>query len=134
MSLYTQVPFGPAEPKVLFDPAERLSFPQGRQCQRHVAYDVIEITETMSRHEALRFPGDVAGADQLAEDALELLAADLERASDVFEPNAPHVRTRQQIAKHALGLDREPPVGEQRIRHDGEMRPMLSNSSVSPTP
>ena len=28
-SFYMQVPFGPAEPQVPFDPAERLSFPQG---------------------------------------------------------------------------------------------------------
>ena len=46
--------------------------------QRHVAHDVIEITEAMSGHEAPRFPGDVAGGDQRAEDSLQLPTADLE--------------------------------------------------------
>src|SRR5215472_5088276 len=80
----------------------------------HSNSDVIEITEAMSGHEAPRFPGDVAGVDQLAEDSLQLPAADLERACDMFEPNVPLVRTRQQITKHTLGLDREPRVDEYR--------------------
>ena len=87
-----QVPFGPVE---------RLSFPQRAPDQRHVAHDVIEITEAMSVHEAPRLPGDVAGADQLAEDSLQLPTADLERACDMFEPNAPPVRPRQQIGAMA---------------------------------
>jgi hypothetical protein len=62
----------------------------------------------MFGHEAPRFSGDVAGADQFAEGSLQLFTADLERACDMFEPNLTLVRTRQQIAKHALGLDREP--------------------------
>lgn len=59
----------------------------------------------MTCREALRFPGDVAGTDQFAEDSLELFTADLERAPDVFEVNPPLVWTREEIAEHALGLD-----------------------------
>jgi hypothetical protein len=56
----------------------------------------------MSGHEAPRFPGDVAGGDQLAEDSLQLPTADLEHACDMFEPNVPLVRTRQQIVEPPL--------------------------------
>ena len=55
--------------------------------------------------EALLFPGDVAGADQFTDDPLELSAAYVERARNVVELNPPLVRTRQQIAKYALGFD-----------------------------
>jgi hypothetical protein len=54
------------------------------------------------------FAGDVAGANQFAENALELLAADAQRPADVVEADLPMVRARQQIAENALGLDRQP--------------------------
>ncbi|WP_316225599.1 hypothetical protein [Bradyrhizobium sp. SZCCHNS3052] len=61
----------------------------------------------MSVDNSLRFASDVASGDQLSEDALELLAADQEGAADMIEADVPLVRTRQEMAKDALGLDRE---------------------------
>jgi hypothetical protein len=70
--------------------------------------------------------GDVAGADQLAENALQLLAADAQRPADMVKAHLPAVRARQQIAKHAFGLDRQPIIEEDGVRNDGELSAMLA--------
>jgi len=45
----------------------------------------------MSVDNSLRLACDVAGGDQLSEDALELLAADQERSPDMIETDMPVV-------------------------------------------
>lgn len=70
--------------------------------------------------------GDVVGADQLAENALELLAADARRPADMVKADLPVVRTRQQIAEHAFGLDRQPIIAENSVRNNGELCAMFA--------
>ena len=83
----------------------------------------------MSVDNSLRFACDVAGSDQLSEDALELLAADQERSPDMIETDMPVVGARQEIAEDTLGLDREAGIREDRVRDDGELRPVLATDN-----
>ena len=113
------------------DPRSRrsLSTPRTRRLihrRRHVTNDVIDLTEPMSVDNSLRLACDVAGGDQLSEDALELLAADQEGSPDMIEADMPVVGARQEIAEDTLGLDREAGIREDRVRDDGELRLVLA--------
>jgi len=94
--------------------------------QRHVANNVVDSAETVRIGGPRLLAGDVAGADQLAENALQLLAADAQRPADMVKAHLPAVRARQQIAKHAFGLDRQTIIQEDGVRNDGELSAMLA--------
>ena len=83
----------------------------------------------MSVDNSLRFACDVAGSDQLSENALELLAADQEGSPDMIEADMPVVGARQEIAEDTLGLDREAGIREDRVRDDGELRPVRATDN-----
>jgi hypothetical protein len=94
--------------------------------QGHVANNVIDFAETVGIGGPRLLAGDVAGADQLAENALQLLSADTQSPADMVKAHLPAVRARQQIAKHAFGLDRQPVIEEDGVRNDGELGAMLA--------
>ena len=52
---------------------------------RNVANNVIDLTEPLRAGDAALFTGDIAAADELAEDALLLPAADVQYPANLFE-------------------------------------------------
>jgi hypothetical protein len=94
--------------------------------QWHVANNVVDFAETVRIGGPRLLAGNVAGADQLAENALQLLAADPQRPADMVKTCLPAMRARYQIAKHAFGLDRQPVIEEDGVRNDGELSAMLA--------
>jgi len=52
---------------------------------RNVANNIIDLTEPLRARDPALFAGDIAGADELAEDALLLPAADVQYPANLFE-------------------------------------------------
>ena len=51
----------------------------------NVANNIIDLAEPLRAGDPALFTGDVAGADELAEDALQLPAADVQCPANLFE-------------------------------------------------